>query len=1138
MQQKFTHCYARRSLMALLWLLLPCIYLHAQKSVQPGRNVTITNGHISLRDVFNVIEKQTGVLLFFGELNTEQHVGVRFVSTPIDEALAEMLPPLGLTYEYVKGNKDKIFIKSIVGDRKKDTVMMITINGIVTDDKGEPLPGASVRVKGTSFGTATKANGTFGFTMKEGNAQAVLLISYTGYKGQEVKFNSNSSNLKVRLEPGDNSLNETVVTAYGTSTQRAVVGAITVVKGEQIQNLPNRSFDKSLQGLVPGLLVTQGTGQPGGGLGSFVLRGISTGGSAVNGATVRNPLIVIDGIPVFQDPAQATSSSVAFSNPLAQLNPSDIESISVLKDAAAIALYGSKASNGVILVTTKKGKQGKTVFNFRHQTDLSSRLKAQTKMLSQQQYLDLLYETYKNTDPVYWTNDRIKSDLISKFPHQVKASGDTSFYSAPDWLKELYDNTATTVSNELSMSGGNASSNFYVNLEYTKQNGIEKNTGYDRKSLRINYENVPAQWLKVGVNTTISYNVQDYSYSGASERLYSSISPLNAIRDQQGNLIYNYSWGLSSSSSLTTNTRRLPNPLAAADLNINRNTSYRGLSNVYLNMNFFKYFSFSSNIGVNFMLTEAKEKTHPLLSGSNLEPGIGRITETDIRSGNIINTNILKYNRTTKAAHNLTILLGHEAQIITNKSLYATREGITANPLADQANLGTVKGAGGVRGKQTLLSYFSQANYGFKSKYFVSASFRADGSSLFGDNRRFGSHWSAGAGWIVSEESFMKTSMSFLDYLKVRGSIGSAGNSSAISNAYRYDVLSLYNYLDIPAVLPNPAYRPGNPDIQWEKTFTWDAGLELQLFNQRVAITADVYKKKTSQVIATVQIPYATGFYDIQRNIGDINNKGIELSISSDVFRTANFTWNVNATWSKNENVLVRSFYPVEKVTGTPLANGTDKNYNSFYIPVWAGVNAQDGTPQWVDTAGKISSDYGAAGYQFVGKPQPDGFGSVTNTFSYKGLELGVMVNYQYGFKLFNNDASTFGVNDGADPYLNQSTAALNRWTKPGDVAANPRRLLFGKFNGISDKGTSMSTRYLYDGDFIRLSNVSLAYSLPKSLLSRINVHALKVYVQGYNLATWTKYSGQDPESSSATGLGLSIYPLQRSFSAGINVSF
>ncbi|TWW02593.1 TonB-dependent receptor plug domain-containing protein [Chitinophaga pinensis] len=462
MHQKFTHCYAARSLMGILCLLLPCIYSVAQKSAQPGRNVTLTSSRIALGDVFNVIEKQTGILLFFGDLNTNQTVGVKFVATPVEEALGEMLPPIGLTYEYVKGNKDKIFIKSIMPSRKeKDTVMVSRVSGLVTDENGMPLHGATVRVKGTLFGTSTSNRGEF--TLNHPIEKDVLQVSFTGFEMVEIPVSGKSS-VKVRLKQGDNSLNEQVITAYGSTKQTKLTGAVTVVKGDQIQNLPNRSFDKSLQGLVPGLLVTQGTGQPGGGLGNFVLRGISTGGTIENGATTRNPLIIIDGVPVIQDPAQATTSSVAINNPMSQLNPSDIESISILKDAGAIALYGSKASNGVILITTKKGKAGKTRFNFRHQTDLASRLNSNYNMLNQKEYLDLLYETYKNTDPAFWTDDRIKSDLISKFPHQINSPGDTSFYSEPNWMKELYNNHAMTFANELSISGGNERSNFILIL--------------------------------------------------------------------------------------------------------------------------------------------------------------------------------------------------------------------------------------------------------------------------------------------------------------------------------------------------------------------------------------------------------------------------------------------------------------------------------------------------------------------------------------------------------------------------------------------------------------------------------------------------------------------------------------------------
>ncbi|MBW8686326.1 SusC/RagA family TonB-linked outer membrane protein [Chitinophaga rhizophila] len=1116
----------------MLWLLLPCIYSFAQKSAQPGRNVTLTSSRISLGDVFNIIEKQTGVLLFFGDLNTDQLVGVKFVATPVEEALGEVLPPIGLTYEYVKGNKDKIYIKSIKPS-PKDTVMMKSISGIVTDEKGQPLPGATVRVKGSMRGTSTQENGAF--VLHHSGEKDILQISFTGFDMAEVPV-AGKANLKVRLKPGDNSLNEQVVTAYGKMDKRSITGAITVVKGEQIQNLPNRSFDKSLQGLVPGLLVTQGTGQPGGGLGNFVLRGISTGGSIDNGATVRNPLIIIDGVPVQQDQAQASTSTVSINNPMAQLNPSDIESISVLKDAGAIALYGSKASNGVILITTKRGKAGKTRFNFRHQTDFASRLNNGARMLNQQEYLELLYETYRNTDPAYWTDSRIKSDLISKFPHKVNAPGDTSFYPAPDWQRELFNKNAMTLSNELSLSGGNDKSTFYVNLEYTKQDGVEKNTGYDRKSLRINYENLPAKWLKVGLNTTLSYSTQKFSYPGASERLVAAISPLNAIRDDKGEYIYNYSWGLATPSDLTSLTSMSPNPLAAAELNINKNVSYRGVSNLYIDFHPIKNVSFTSNIGTNFMLTEAKEKVHPKLAASSLNAGIGRINERDIRNANFITTNIIRYNTSISDRHNLNFLIGHEAQILTQKNIFVIRENITSNPLADQANIGTIRSAGGLSSKQTLLSYFGQLNYDFSEKYLLSGSLRTDGSSLFGTNKRFGTHWSAAGGWIVTNEPFMKNLAMRLNYLKIRGSLGSAGNSSAISNALRYDNVMLLRYLNAPAVMPNTSLPPGNPNIQWEKTFNWDIGIEMRLFDNRISFTGDIYRKFTSKLIGRIDIPTTTGFLNIQSNIGDLSNKGIELSVSIDMIRRKDFFWNVNANWSKNKNVLTKSFFQLERVAGgSIISNGAGENYNSFYMPVWGGVNRMDGKPQWVDSMGKVTSDYNAAPRKFVGKPQPDGFGAITNTVSYKGIEFSAMIYYQYGAEIFKTDNI---VNDGTDPFINQDRNALDRWQKDGDVVTNPRRLLFGQYQGNDDGGTMTSTRYLFNGDFIRLSNLTLAYKLRESLIRSFDVQMLRFYLQCHNVATISKYSGQDPELTSALGQGMSSYPLQRTYSFGMNVIF
>jgi TonB-linked SusC/RagA family outer membrane protein len=1123
-------------------LFLTCYSSHARAEYRQGdgnSKINIKGRDIPVQKVFDAIRKQSGLYVMYNVgvvgVRKEDKVTVDFKDTRLDDVLSFIFNVS--RYEWVyNDNAVVVRAKEIKKNDGDSSITRTSITGKVTDAEGKPLPGATVIVKGTKHGVSTDADGNF--TFGDVRINSVLVISSIGFEPREIAVKGKT--ILAQLNVDVNDLDEAVAVAYNTTTQRASTGAVTVVKGKQIQNLPNRSFDKSLQGLVPGLLVTSGNGQPGGAPVNFILRGIATGASPDAGATVRNPLIVIDGIPVSQEPARSSGSISSegspVSNPMAQLNPSDIESISVLKDAAAIALYGSKASNGVILVTTKKGKTGKTVFNFRHQTDISSRLDGKVALLNQQEYLELLFEAYRNSNPGI-TDAAILADLrstpspvSSKFPTRVNALGDTSFYPAPNWNDAYYSKAAVSMTNEISMSGGNDRSNFYLNLEYTKQNGIVKNTGYDRKSIRFNYENRPTSWLKLGLNTALSYNIQDYNNQGSIEQI-GVISPLNPIYRPDGQYVYNYSWGHQSSGSIM-----IPNPLAAAVLNINRNTAYRGLSKLYGELRFLQHFTLTSSFGVDFMLNELKEKVHPLLAIDGSLDYEGSVRQENFRNANIITNNVLQYEKTIKEGHNINLLLGQEAQILTVQNSSIEMRGLSANPSQDQPTGGNIFQAWGISGKQTLLSYFGQVNYGFRNKYFLSGSVRTDGSSRFGKNERFGMYWSVGGGWVATAEPFMKSMRSWLSYLKLRGSFGSAGNSAGIADYLRYDPLSMINYLNGRAVYPDRNRNPGNPSIQWEQTFTWDAGMELRIFDERLTATVDIYNRKTSNLIAfDIPLPSTSGFTNITDNIGDMKNSGIELSITTEIINSKDFHWSLNANWSRNRNKLVKAFYPLTSAGGY-LANEVGREYNSFYLPVWAGVNPANGRPMWIDSTGKSSEDYYAAKKQFVGKAQPDGFGGIGNTFSWRGLELSAMLYYQYGSQVYYK--GVFLQNDGLDPYTNQSKAALNRWQKPGDIAVNPRRLLNGRLGTEVDMGTSPSTRYLYDGDFIRLSNVALGYNFPKSILDRFHLSGLRIFVQGHNLATWTRYSGQDPENINAFGTGNFLYPQQRSYTVGLNANF
>jgi outer membrane receptor protein involved in Fe transport len=383
----------------------------------------------------------------------------------------------------------------------------------------------------------------------------------------------------------------------------------------------------------------------------------------------------------------------------------------------------------------------------------------------------------------------------------------------------------------------------------------------------------------------------------------------------------------------------------------------------------------------------------------------------------------------------------------------------------------------------------------------------------------------------------MKDLSSAISYLKLRGSFGPAGNSSAIINYMKYDYIGLTNNSNDIAVYPDRYREPGNPNIKWEETFTVDMGVELRMLKERIAITADYYNRNTTNLIASkIPLGLATGFYSFSANVGDVKNTGIELSLSADLVKSNTFRWNMIANWSKNKNKLTKSNFPIERLTSTGVANKVGEEYNSFYMPRWAGVSTSNGRPQWIDSlTGKPTEDYNASKPEIVGKAQPDGFGAIINTISFKNIELSAMINYQYGLQIYRDDRLQ---NDGRIAYLNQSRSALNRWQKPGDVAINPRRLLDGRTGGEVDAGYNTSTRFLFDGDMIRLANVAIAYNFPKALLSNLHLQTLKVFAQGHNLGTWTKYSGQDPESTTSSGAGYLLYPQARSFSLGLNVTF
>jgi TonB-linked SusC/RagA family outer membrane protein len=1129
------HCYRVTQMvriMKLLAILLTVAFLQVRADGYTQATVTFSGKDVALEKVISAIKQQTGYTFFY-----TMDIWKDAKPVTINVRNATVVQVLNLVMEqqpfsYIIEDKTIIISKKKEQQlevQKSNEVPPIDVRGRVVNESGEPVQAASVSVKGTNRGTTTNDNGEFFMPGLDDNS--VLIISGVNINTTEIEINRKSDLglVKVRMKVAES---EEIVVAYNKISRRSNTSSISVVKGDDVSQLPNRSFERQLQGQVPGLLISSGNGEPGGGTANIIIRGIGTGGRSGTFSLARQPLIIIDGVPVSTENFQSVglaSNTTPVTNPLAQLNPSDIETYSVLKDAAAIALYGSRASNGVILITTKTGKPGRPVFNFHHQTDIAYRLK-NVEVLNNDEYMELVRESYKNSNPALWTDAKIDADLRSKFPTYVSANGDSVFYADQNWNKSIYNSSPTTINNEFSASGGAENTRYYFGLGYLSQKGIIKNTGYDRASLRYNFSNNLLKWLSFGLNSTLTYNLQNYGSGGEGATdifgvpyIASTLTPIRLI-DGNYNLL---------SKSFNLGTFNLANSVAALDYNISRATSYRGNGLSFIEIKPVKNLTLRASVGIDFMLSETQDKIDPRLPVDISTPtGIGQIGESNYRRSRIITTNTLKYDLFIDK-HLINFILGQEAQIATGHQSTVVRQGIPlALPYITNPQLATtlVTGYSAPTQKETLNSYFAQANYNYKDRYYLSASVRRDGSSKFSINNLYGNYWAIGGAYILTGEDFMKSTAQTINLLKLRGSVGTSGNAAAVNAATKYYLLTTGGVFNgTPA--STLGLSPGNPNIKWEKSLSYDLGLEFSLIKERLSGTVDIYKRDISDLIYTVNLPFTSGYTSVQDNIGKMRNKGIEVLVNTKIIDLRNFKWNMSVNWSANQNRLLTANQSL--FTNGNLVDSIGQNFDSYYLVRWAGVNPDDGKPQWLDIDGKVTSVYSISEKVIVGKPQPDAYGGITNTFSYKNWQLSILLYYQYGAKIY-NQAYTYLLRDGATyPYLNQVKEALDRWQKPGDIAKNPRRLL-----NNTDGGNNASTRYLFDGDFIRLKNIFIAYNLDNKLIRKLKLKALQIYLQGYNLALWTKYPGFDPENTSETGINYFAYPQSATISLGLDVKF
>lgn len=945
---------------------------------------------------------------------------------------------------------------------------VIQVTGKVTSAAdNNPIPGVTVQVKGTQTGTTTQNDGTYRL---EAASDATLIFSFVGMKKLEMPVAGNKR-INVTMEDEKIDLGELVVVGYSTTSKKLISGSVDVVGEDEIQDSPLRTIEGVLQGKAAGVTISQNSGTPGG-QNLIKLRG----GSSINAS--NQPLVVIDGVPVLTGSYGQIGYSGQEISAMSDLNPNDIESFTILKDASATAIYGARASNGVILITTRKGNAQKTAVN-----------------------LNTSYGW--QTVPKERLPDLMNAEQWNAYKETNVQGIDT------DWMKEITQ-VAPTSNTELSVSSGNDKTRIFISGSYFKQDGTIKSTSFDRYSGRINVDHSLLKNLTVGGGVSMSYSV-----NRRVEGDQTLFGPLpNALSIPAIYPVYNPDGSYNEDGPYA-------NPIAI--INETQNVAYtnRNNSNIYLDYKFWNGFSFVSRWSAD-IYTLREHEYDPITTAQGAKyNGLG--IEGNSYVSNLVSSNVLQYVGSVNEKHNFEALLGYSAEKYARRSSYIEAIDFPNENLQYITSAGTIRAASASALNRGMNSFFGQFKYNYLYKYILTFTARADGSSKFGENNRYGYFPAASLAWRASEEDFIKKA-DWISDLKLRVSVGLTGNDG-ISD---FASLGLYgggfNYGGYSGTAPT---QLPNPDLKWESTFQQGLGVDFGILNDRISVVLDLYKNRTYDMLLERPLPPSTGFYTISANIGEMENKGIELVLNTQNVKKA-FTWNTALNFSANRNKVLKLY------NGQPIADlGRGGNWviegepiGVFYGYRCLGVDPSTGNLVYDDANndGQLTS----ADITKIGDPNPDFTIGFTNAFGYKGFDLSVFLHSVYGNDIFNGTWIYLQSGSGED---NQTTEILRRWQKPGDVTDIPR---------VGD--TYKSSRFIENGSFLRVKNVTLGYNFSKNLVRRIGLKSLRLYVSGENLYVFTKYTGMDPEvnyysnDNVIMGTDFFTYPQSRVIMTGINV--
>ncbi|WP_066221196.1 SusC/RagA family TonB-linked outer membrane protein [Formosa haliotis] len=1020
-----------------------------------------------------------------------------------------------------------------------------TISGTVSDESGLPLPGVNILVKGTSKGAQTNFDGHYSLSTPVGS---VLSYSFMGYKTKEVTVGQNNT-INMVLEEELAELDEVVVVAYGSQTKRSIVGAVSSIDASVIEKQQTVSVTSTLQGTVSGVNIVQAGGQPGDNP-TIRIRGVGS----INASA--DPLIIVDGAP--------------FNGNLNTISGDQVESMSVLKDASSTALYGSRGANGVIVITTKRGKKNMPVqVSFNAKTGIANQAVDFHELISTDDFTKYTWEALRN-EGVYTdglsAQDAAQSatnSLVSVLGYDPYGNGapvdvngnlvTTEKIWDNDWSDELFNNSALRQEYSFNVSGGGDKTNYFMGVDYVDQEGAIKTSNFSRGTVRMNIDSQVLDWLTTGVSVFYSASDQNYptqsgtSFQSAQQWYYSMSSyyPLyqrdgngNLILDGNGQKIYDYG---NNGNQAVNGVRPVFGGENGVGALYNYDVRYkRDLTSVngYAQMDFTNYLSFKSQYYYEKYVFDSYEYVS---NEYGYAANVGGRVSQDRDFVTTRNwTNSLNFNKSF-GNHNIGANLIAETYKRENDDLTAQGVGFLPNVKVLNGST-TPEYVGGAFTDEGLMSYLARASYNYSEKYFIEGSFRRDGSSRFAEDVRWGNFYSVGGSWLISEENFLNNS-SIISFLKLKGSYGELGNNNILNSAgtpLYFPYLSLFetgwNQLDNTGVILGSV---ADPNLTWEKTASANIGLDFGFFNDRISGSLEFYNKASKDLIYNQPLAISTGNDAITTNVGAIKNYGFELEIKTRNIQNTNFQWNTDFNISKNE-------MEITELTQESFINGTKRwevgrSTYEFYMQEWAGVDPETGMGQWykdvLDADGEptgekeITTQYSEASRNYTGASSlPDLVGGMNNYLRYKNFDLSFLFNFSVGSYIYDSSyANLMGSMESVGRAASKDIA--NRWQQPGDVTDVPM------LTTANNDFNSTSTRFLFENDYLRLKALNFGYNFDQNTAEKLGFTQLRVYFQGDNLWTLQSHKGLDPEQSFAGTTNSRTYN-QRIMSLGVNLQF